>query len=266
MEPGHSSASGVGVARTGSTLVARTSSVGVVRSNSDLERLGGSHQQQKEQLQQQPPQSRTWLHCYGPCGRSMLFLCVFALIMTVFSASHVQFFVAHRPKFSAMLKGHHAGAAEILHRVNSRSDRDPWRKLKEQGKGRGDSTPGASGAGKKGQGKMVALLFYGVPQSLPFTLDSVQKSIVRKIEGAGYVPKVFAHSFADDPFSSGDWQRLDVFRHITTSQVSFMKNMRCEVVLAYATCAACKCVRFDSEIGTVPQCYYKSDGAIQCFP
>ena len=158
----------------------------------------------------------------------MLFLCAFAIIMMVFSASHVQFFVTHRPKFSAILKGaHHAGAAELLHRAHGHSERDPWRKLKEQGRGKGD---GGGVSTAHGGGKMVALLFYGVPQSLPFTLDSVQRSVVKKIEGAGYLPKVFAHSFVNEPFSSGDWHRLEVFRHITTSQVSFMKNMRCDPI------------------------------------
>ena len=129
----------------------------------------------------------------------------------------------------------HSGAAQL---ERHQADEDRWRRLKEQGK-EGLVEHGSHAASTKEHAiaranqttaprkQRVALLFFGVPGPLLYTLKSVQQSVVRTIEEAGYQAAVFAHSFDNDSFVGGYWRPLEMFQHTVTSPASFLKGTRC---------------------------------------
>lgn len=76
--------------------------------------------------------------------------------------------------------------------------------------------------------RRVALLFFGLPRSLKYTLPSIQKHLFRPLRDTGYTPTVFLHTFDGiGVYSSEQWKLLQPFDHVVTSQKDFLAHSKC---------------------------------------
>lgn len=95
--------------------------------------------------------------------------------------------------------------------------------------------------------KRVALLFFGLPRSLPYTMPSIERQLMRPLRDTGYTPTVFVHTFAGKGVpakTSESWTLLKPFDHIISEQKQFLDMRQCApcttTVFCFFGCVFCK--------------------------
>lgn len=90
-----------------------------------------------------------------------------------------------------------------------------------------------------GEGKRVALLFFGLPRAMPYTIPHIQKNVIQVIKDAGYRPTVFVHAYNSTGKDSSsedeekeeeqDWKALMPFKYTVTNQTEVLEKYKTEL-------------------------------------